>query len=134
MTSAGRKVISIVSRGSGAPVIANALALTAISVNGGLPEKVSGELEEARRAGLDAEIQGLKSKAGQKATVASPQAVPVEAEIAGVDVLDMENAAQVLWKEGIYAETAMGCTGPVVRVQQAVKDKAAEILRRAGLL
>jgi betaine reductase len=129
-----RKVISIVSRGSGAPVIANALVLTAMSVNGGLPEKVSGELEEARRAGLDVEIQGLTSEAARKAAVARPQAVPVEAEIAGVDVLDMETAAQLLWKEGIYAETAMGCTGPVVRVQQAVKDKAAAILRWARLI
>jgi len=82
---------------------------------------------------LGAALEDLKPKAAA-ASVAKPPAVPVDAEIAGVDVLDMENAAQTLWKEGIYAETAMGCTGPVIRVQHEVKDKAAAVLRQAGFI
>lgn len=46
----------------------------------------------------------------------------------------MDTAVQALWKEGIYAESAMGCTGPIVLISEANKDKAAEILTNAGLI
>lgn len=129
------KVVSIVSRASGAPVISGALALTARAVNGGLPGLVAGELKHARAAGFDDELATLKPKAGPATEeVKKPAQVPVDAEIAGVDVMDMESAAQALWKEGIYAETAMGCTGPVVRVPKTVQEKATAILKKAGFL
>ena len=129
------KIVSIVSRASGAPVIAGALALTARAALGGLPAKVAAELKVARQAGMDAEIEELKPKAAAVAeTVSKPPVVPVDAEIAGVDVLDLDNAIQALWKENIYAETAMGCTGPVVRVQSALKEKSAGILKGAGFI
>ena len=129
------RVISIVSRASGAPVIAGAIALTARAVKGNLPGRVAAELKAARAAGLDAALEELKPKtAAATETVARPPVVPVDAEIAGVDVMDMEAATQALWKEGIYAETAMGCTGPVVRVQKDAKDAAVEALNKAGFL
>ena len=129
------KVISIVSRASGAPVIAGALALTARAVGGSLPERVAAELKAARAAGFDAILEDLKpNTAATPETVVKPSAVPVDAEIAGVDVMDMESATQALWKENIYAETAMGCTGPVVRVQKGAKNAAVEILKKAGFL
>ncbi len=130
-----RKVVSIVSRASGAPVIAGALALTARAVNGNLPEQVAAELKAARAAGFDAVLEELKPKAAAAAeTVTKPPVVPVDAEIAGVDVMDMDAAMHALWKENIYAETAMGCTGPVVRVQKAANDAAVEVLKKAGFL
>lgn len=129
------KVISIVSRASGAPVIAGALALTARAAGGNLPEMVAAELKAARAAGLDAVLEELKPKAAAAAEpVAKPPVVPVDAEIAGVDVMDMDSASQALWKENIYAETAMGCTGPVVRVQKDARDAAVEVLKKAGFL
>ena len=129
-----KSIVSIISRASGAPVIAGALALTARAASGDLPGKVAEELRAARAAGFDAALEELKPKATAASTVAKPQAVPVDAEIGGVDVLDMESAEQALWKEGLYAETAMGCTGPVVRVQSSVKDKAITILKQAGFI
>ena len=54
------------------------------------------------------------------------------ASIAGIEVMDLEDAAKALWKEGIYAETGMGCTGPLVMMSDANHDKALEILRKAG--
>lgn len=124
-------IVSIVSRASGAPVIAGALALTAKAAAGNLPGTVAEELRAAKGAGFDAELEDLKPKAAAAApAVAKPPVVPVDAEIAGVDVLDMETATHALWKEGIYAETAMGCTGPVVRVQAAAKEKAVAILKQ----
>lgn len=128
------RVVSIISRSSGAPVIADALAYTAKVAQNKLPDLISAELAAARAAGFDKLAEDLRPKAVCVETITPPPTVPVDAEIAGVDVLDMERAAQTLWKEGIYAETAMGCTGPVVRIQFAAKDKAAAILHAAGFI
>ena len=46
--------------------------------------------------------------------------------------MDLEDAAKALWKAGIYAETGMGCTGPLVMMSEANHGKALEILRQAG--
>ena len=40
-------------------------------------------------------------------------------EIQGIDVLTIEDAVKVLWAHGIYAESAMGCTGPVIKYHLA---------------
>ena len=130
-----KRIISIVSRASGAPVIANALGLAAKAAAGNLPDVVAAELKAARAAGFDAAVEDLKPKETAKAEeIKKPPVVPVDAEIGGVDVMDMEAAVQALWKEGIYAETAMGCTGPVVRMQAAMKEKSVEILKKAGFI
>ena len=129
-----KRVVSIVSRASGAPVIANALQYTAQAVRGELPEKVAAELKAARVAGLDDVLAGLAPKQECVEEVKAPPAVPTDEEIHGVDVLDLESAVRVLWKEGIYAESAMGCTGPVVKLAAASCEKAVEILRAAGYL
>ena len=130
------KVVSIISRASGAPVIANALSYTAQALRGGLPAKVAAELRAARAAGLDAELEGLlpKAEAGAGDTPAMPPVVPTDEEIHGIDVLDLENAVHVLWKEGIYAEGAMGCTGPVVKLASSSLEKAKGLLQSAGYL
>lgn len=128
-------VVSIVSRASGAPVIANALAFTAAVVAGGLPEKVADELNAARKAGLDDEIDGLTPKAAQaEEEVKAPPAEPTDDELHGIDVLEIDNAVKVLWKEGIYAESAMGCTGPVIKMPHKHMEKAVQLLKANGYL
>ena len=127
-------VVSIVSRASGAPVIANALKYTAQVVRGGLPQRVAAELKAAKAAGLDEVLAGLAPKQECVEEVKAPPAVPTDEEIHGVDVLDLDNAVRVLWKEGIYAESAMGCTGPVVKLAAASCEKAKEILHAAGYI
>lgn len=128
-------VVSIVSRASGAPVIANALTFTASVIIGGLPEKVAEELKSARKAGLDDEIEGLTPKAAKaEDEVKAPPAEPTDDELHGIDVLEIDNAVKVLWKEGIYAESAMGCTGPVIKMPARHMGKAAEILKANGYL
>ena len=130
-----KNVVSIVSRASGAPVIANALSLTASVIAGGLPEKVAEELKAAKKAGLDEEIEALTPKAAQaEEDVKAPPAEPTDDELHGIDVLEIENAVKVLWKEGIYAESAMGCTGPVIKMPARHIAKAAEILKSKGYL
>jgi betaine reductase len=129
-----KNVVSIVSRASGAPVIANALSFTASVIAGGLPERVSDELKAARKAGLDEEIEALTPKTSQAEEVKAPPAEPTDDELHGIDVLEIDNAVKVLWKEGIYAESAMGCTGPVIKMPARHMSKAAEILKANGYL
>lgn len=130
-----RSVVSIISRTSGAPVIANAISLTARVVKGKLQNRVAEELSSAYAAGFEQVLEDMKPKVvSEHESVTMPPVVPVDAEIAGVDVLDMEHAVKTLWKENIYAETAMGCTGPVVRVRMADREEAAIFLKRAGYI
>lgn len=58
----------------------------------------------------------------------------VTGTISGVDVMDLEDAQKVLWKAGIYAESGMGCTGPIVMVNEAKVEEAAKILKDAGIV
>ncbi|MBR0222479.1 MAG: glycine reductase [Synergistaceae bacterium] len=128
-------VVSIVSRASGAPVIANALAFTASVVAGGLQEKVAEELKAARKAGLDDEIEALTPKAAQaEEEVKAPAAEPTDDELHGIDVLEIDNAVKVLWKANIYAESAMGCTGPVIKMPARHIETAKELLKQNGYL
>jgi glycine reductase len=66
--------------------------------------------------------------------VTPPAKEIVTAEIQGIEVMDIEDAAICLWKEGIYAETGMGCTGPVVLVNESKESIAREILSKAGFI
>ncbi|MBL3540371.1 glycine/sarcosine/betaine reductase complex component C subunit alpha [Aminivibrio sp.] len=128
------RVISIISRASGAPVIAGALEYTARAAAGNLPEKVAAELAAARKAGLDAVLEGLARKASSADQVTAPPAEPTDEEIHGVDVLSIEDGVKVLWKEGIYAESSMGCTGPVIKVPGKHLGRAEDILRAGGYI
>jgi betaine reductase len=56
--------------------------------------------------------------------VVAPPAEPTDEEIHGLDVLSIEEAVRELWKAGIYAESAMGCTGPVVKIPGRHKETA----------
>ena len=58
----------------------------------------------------------------------------VTEEIAGIEIFDLENAAALLKSKGIYAETGMGCTGPVVLVNKKRHGEALEILKQGGFV
>jgi len=128
-------VISIISRASGAPVIANALAFTAVVSAANLPGIVESEMKKARQAGLDAILLGMRPKpAPVVEEVKAPPAEPTDEEIHGIDVLNIEEAVKELWKAGIYAESAMGCTGPVVKLASRNLEKAELFLKQGGYL
>jgi len=128
------KVVSIISRASGAPVIANALCYTAAVIRGKLVPCVQREIAAAKTAGLDDILASLAPKPGQEEEVSAPPSEPTESEIQGVDVLSIEAAVKELWKAGIYAESAMGCTGPVVKVPRALVERSREVLRKVNYL
>lgn len=129
------KLVMIISRASGVPVVANAIRYAAQLVRGRVFDVARAELDSAKRAGLDELLAGLRSTAKTEApdeAVAMPPKEIVTAQIPGIEVMDLEDAVRTLWKIGIYAEDGMGCTGPIVRVSDANMERAVEALRAAG--
>lgn len=130
------RTILIVSRASGYPVVANALQYAAKAIRGGLKDLVKSEFEKAEKAGLDNILAGFKAEANKssepKAEVKMPDKEIVDGSIAGIDILELEDAVQALWAVGIYAESGMGCTGPIVMVNGAKLETAIKELAKAG--
>ena len=94
------------------------------------------EFEKVEKAGFNEVLQGLKkSKAESTVTteekVEAPEKEVVTEQISGIDVMDLEDAVEVLWKNKIYAESGMGCTGPIVLVSSANLEKSKELLIEA---
>ena len=130
------RLVGIISRASGAPVIAGAMRLLADCARGDLLKVYQEELKAARAAGLDDVLQGLKPKAAQStATVVSaPPEKVTDGDINGVDILDIETARDALWSKQIFARTGMGCTGPVVMVARDDLEQARNVLRAEGFI
>ena len=131
------KLILIISRASGAPLIANALEFAAQLVRGKVFAVAKEEFAKAEKAGFSKILEARKASAKSAAPaeeVKAPPAEPCPAAILGVEVMDLEDAVKVLWKAGIYAESGMGCTGPVVLMSDANHDKAVELLKAAGYI
>ena len=128
------RIVSIISRASGAPVVANALCYTASLVRGKLAECVQRECAAAKAAGLDDILSAGAPKTAQEEEVPVPPAEPTDAEIHGIDVLSIEAAVKELWRANIYAESSMGCTGPVVKVPGRSEGSSREVLHKAGYL
>lgn len=127
------KLVNIVSRASGAPLICEALRYCATCAENKVLDLAKCEFENANKAGLK-EIIANNTKEKAKATeeVKMPPKKVVTYSIAGIDILELEDACKALWKEGIYSESGMGCTGPIVLVGQDEGSKAEEVLAKAG--
>jgi len=131
---AADQLVLIVSRASGAPVVAGAMEYAAQLVRGDWRKVAAAEFAAAKAAGLAAVLAKITEKAAPVAVeaVAAPPKEVVTAEIAGIEITELDDAVVVLWKEGIYAESGMGCTGPIVLVSPANLDKSTKILIDAG--
>jgi hypothetical protein len=130
------KLIGIVSRASGAPVIANAIKFMAEVSKGNLLEITKAEMKAANNAGLKdiiSEIKSSSSKA-EAETVKEPTKKVTDEEIAGIDILEIDAAKNSLWKKDIYAETGMGCSGPVILIAEDDEAEAREELKNAGFI
>ncbi len=131
------RLIGIISRASGAPVIANAVKFMAEVSRGNLLEVAKEEIKKAEKAGLSDIISEIKEKSSSSAKsedIAVPDKKVTGEEIAGIDILEIESAKESLWKEDIYAETGMGCTGPVILVAEEDYDEAKEKLLEIGFI
>lgn len=129
------RVVLILSRASGVPVVANAISYGASMIRGNVKAIAKAEFEKANKAGLKDILKGLTKdtkKAEDEEEVTAPPKETVTGTIAGIDIMDLEDAVRVLWKEGIYAESGMGCTGPIVMINEEKVEKSIEILSKAG--
>ena len=145
------RIVNIVSRASGAPVVASAIQYAAACAKGQLVEKVNAEFAAAKKAGLDEVLASLQldpanqlaqyGKPGQtnqeaqaKEEVPPPPEKIVTEEIAGIEIFSLEDAVLELWKKGIYATSGMGCTGPIVLVAPEDENAARDCLSQAGYI
>ena len=130
------QLVMIVSRASGAPVIANAIRYAAQLVRGKVFEVAKDEFAAVKKAGFNDILNKYKTVAPAAAEeeVKEPPKEIVTAQIPGIEVMDLEDAVKALWKINIYAESGMGCTGPIIRVSDANLAKAEEELKKAGYI
>ena len=130
------KLVLIVSRASGAPLVANALKFAGELVRNKVFAIAKAEFAAAEKAGLAEAIAKRKPKApaAEAEEVTAPPKEPCTSSIPGIEVMDLEDAVKVLWKAGIYAESGMGCTGPLVMMSDANAERAAELLKEAGFI
>ncbi|MEY8000658.1 glycine/sarcosine/betaine reductase complex component C subunit alpha [Clostridium sp. Mt-5] len=124
------KLINIVSRASGAALICEGLKYCAMCAEGKVLHRAKSEFEKAKCAGLEEIL--IKEKPSDVEQVKMPAKEIVTYAIPGIDILELDNACNVLWRKDIYCESGMGCTGPVILVQSEKGEKAIEILKRAG--
>ncbi|MEF9938558.1 MAG: glycine/sarcosine/betaine reductase complex component C subunit alpha [Clostridium sp.] len=130
------RLIMIASRASGAPVIAGAMEFAENLVKHDWKKIADEEFKKAAKAGFENILQGIRDSGKKDAPAAEevkmpPKEICVE-QIPGIEVMDLEDAVKVLWKAGIYAESGMGCTGPIVLIAAGNKEKSYEILKTAG--
>lgn len=128
-----QRIIHIISRASGAPVIAGAIAYAAAMVQGKVTKIFQDEWQQANRAGLGTACQA-RQPAAAPAQTQRPQKKVVTEQIAGVDVLCLESAQELLCSSGIYAETGMGCVGPVILVAPEDRQLALDVLKKNNMV
>ena len=99
-----------------------------------LGEVAKEEFSKAKAAGLDKIFSGFQKNEKPKETekVEMPEKEVVTGSVSGIDIIDLEDAVESLWKAGIYAESGMGCTGPMVMVSEKKLEKALAVLADAG--
>ncbi|MBN2050270.1 MAG: hypothetical protein JW760_07495 [Spirochaetales bacterium] len=133
------KPVGIISRATGAKVLSAALEYLERMIRGSWTERLREETQAAEKAGLSEVIQAKKAPAAETQGLRTekekkPLKVPVDAEIEGVDVLVIQEAVDSLLHEGIYCESGMGCTGPVVMVSRENIKRAERILQDRSFL
>lgn len=132
------RLINIISRASGAPVICEALRYCATCAQNKIIQISSIEFAKLEKAGFMEVLSKLTQSSDKKEIkpeeVTAPPKKVVTFSIAGVDILELEDSVKELWRNGIYSESGMGCTGPIILVADEDADKANEVLVKTGYL
>jgi hypothetical protein len=124
------KLILIISRASGAPLVEGAMKFAGELVKGNLKTIAKQEFEKAHKANLTEILKGTKTvKKSSDDEVKAPKKEVVTSQISGIEIMDLEDAVKLLWKNGVYAESGMGCTGPIILVNEANTDTAIKVLQ-----
>ena len=129
------RLVLILSRASGIPVVANAISYAGGLVKGDLKRIVKEEFKKAKDAGLKEILSELTKEAKKENAEEEVEAPPKETvteTINGIDIMELDDAVQVLWRNKIYAEAGMGCTGPIIMINENNLAEAKNILSKAG--
>lgn len=127
--------ICIISRASGAPVIANALEYAYELAKGQLGKISQREYQKADQAGLQQICGELTTgPTTESSEIEPPTKEIVTSELSGIEIMELEDAVKALWAAGIYAESGMGCTGPIVLVHPDKAATAQQELHKAHYL
>lgn len=123
------RLINIVSRASGAPLVCEALRYCATVAQNNILEIAQNEYSKVKKADFENVVGKItNAKPLMKEEVIAPPKKVVTYSIAGVDILELDNATKALWKVQIYAESGMGCTGPIVLVSEDDGESARTVL------
>ncbi len=119
-------------------MIVNAVEYATQTVTGDLFSLAKQEYGKAKKAGLQALIDEAKQRmqtaeAPAKKATAPPKETCTE-EIHGIEVMELDEAVEALWAKGIYAESGMGCTGPVLMINDGRAEAAYAVLREKGYI
>lgn len=131
------RTILILSRASGIPVVANAISYGGSLAKGKVMSVAKDEFVKVNKAKFKEILKSLTKETAKEdddEEVIAPPKETVTGTIAGVDIMELEDAVKVLWKNGIYAESGMGCTGPIIMVSDANLEKAVDILAKEGYI
>jgi len=131
------KLVLILSRASGAPVVANAIEFASMLVQGNHMVIAEREFAAAKKAKLTEVLKAIRAKntsATATQAVKEPPKEVVTAEISGIEISDLEDAVSALWAESIYAQSGMGCTGPIILVSEANLKQAEAALVAKGYM
>jgi hypothetical protein len=132
------RTILILSRASGEPVVANAIAFAGELSKGKVKDISKEEFNKAYNAKLKDILQNInkdkKEGIKEKVEITAPNKEVVAATIEGIDIMVLDDAVHILWCNGIYAESGMGCTGPIIMVNEEKLKKAEEILFKEGYI
>ena len=123
-------IVNIISRSSGAAVIAGAIEYASVMAKGQALAIGAQEFASAKQAGLLELVKSPSKQTAVAAEITMPPKKVVDQQIIGIDVLELESAQNLLWQQGIYAETGMGCTGPIILVALEEQEKAAQLLKQ----
>lgn len=132
-----KRIICIISRASGAPLIREALRYAASLAGNKLLDVADREFKSAVKSGYYDILKKLNAPYEKKESIDEVKMPPkkvVTYSIAGIDILELEDAVKELWKSGIYSESGMGCTGPIILVGEDEGKAAEEALKKSGYL
>ena len=132
------KLVLILSRASGAPVVAGAIEFAAKLVRGKYKDVAASEFALAKKAKLSEILKNIRDRNSASSdndkTVPSPPKEVVTAEISGIEISDLDDAVLALWATNIYAQSGMGCTGPIILVNEAKLHQAESTLKTKGYI
>lgn len=129
--------VFIVSRASGKNVIKGAIEYAVDTLKGNINKLLKEEEKKLEAIKFEEFLkENLKDKKVAPAVAAAPEVAKevVTAQIPGIDIMELDNAVEYLKSKGIYSESGMGCTGPIVMVNEAKEKIAIEMLKEGDFL